>query len=154
MESNKLGEKIKVRRNELNLTLKELSNKCGIMPQLISDYENGRKEPGVKNLLILSKVLGITSDYMIHDEISVMGRTLENSYGNALSHYMKGLEISLNDELVVDKENNRVFIDIKDSTLKQAIMQMERLINDTPQTKDIIINFNINILSNVEIKKE
>lgn len=112
-----IGERIKVRRKEMGLTLTQLSEKCGISPQLISDYENNRKEPGVKNIRLLCNALSVYPNYFFleNDYESSCGK--KNTYGFVMDCYSQALDYSKKDELVIDENSREVLIKIKDPVL-------------------------------------
>lgn len=56
-EKKKLGNKIKKARNKNGLTLKELGGKIGYSYSLISEWENGKKNPSALTLIKLAKFL-------------------------------------------------------------------------------------------------
>ena len=57
--------RLKKRRKELGMTVKELGDACGLTHGCISQYENGIREPGYETILILSSVLKLTVDYLV-----------------------------------------------------------------------------------------
>lgn len=57
--------RLKKRRHELNMTVVELADACGLSHACISQYENGIREPGYDSLLMLSSALKVTVDYLI-----------------------------------------------------------------------------------------
>lgn len=152
MEELTIGERIKKRRVELGMTLKDLSEKSGILPQLISDYENNRKEPGMKNIKSLCKALEVRANYMLEDDYFV-STYKSKTYGAVLYNYLTALEISRKDELKIDKENMKVSIEINDPTIVKAIIQLFQLVGDFDNAVyEAMKNFNVNILSEIEIK--
>ncbi|EHJ01818.1 helix-turn-helix domain protein [Clostridium sp. DL-VIII] len=69
MEILSLGEKIKKRRKELNMTLKDLA-KDRITPGQISLVESGRSNPSVDLLEYLANALNTTVEYLMESEES------------------------------------------------------------------------------------
>ena len=57
--------RLKKRRRELNMTVIELGDACGLSHGCISQYENGIRRPDNNNLLRLSSALKVTVDYLI-----------------------------------------------------------------------------------------
>lgn len=57
--------RLKKRRRELNLTMTELGDACGLTHGCISQYESGFREPGYDTLLKLSSILRVTVDYLV-----------------------------------------------------------------------------------------
>ena len=67
MEILSLGEKIKRKRKELNMTLKDLA-KDRITPGQISLIESGRSNPSMDLLEYLSENLNTTIEYLMESE--------------------------------------------------------------------------------------
>lgn len=66
MELKKLvGERIKECRKMKGLTQKQVSSEMGIVPQQYQTYENGRYELNYQQLIILCKILDVSSDYIL-----------------------------------------------------------------------------------------
>lgn len=66
MELKKLvGERIKECRKMKGLTQKQVSAEMGIVPQQYQTYENGRYELNYQQLIILCKILDVSSDYLL-----------------------------------------------------------------------------------------
>lgn len=63
MES--IGERIKKSRKYLNLTKRELAQRINITELTLSRYENGERDPRVDVLGRLSKVLQVSTDYLM-----------------------------------------------------------------------------------------
>ncbi len=60
-----IGERIKVRRKELNLTIKQLHEKTGLSVGNISDMENNKYAPSTSSLVPLSQILDCSIDWII-----------------------------------------------------------------------------------------
>lgn len=57
--------KIKLLREELNISQEELANKLGLSKGIISLYENGKRKPSFDILNKLSKIFNCSIDYII-----------------------------------------------------------------------------------------
>lgn len=68
---DKIGERIKQRREGLGLSQSDLANKIGLTSAAISLLEKGDRKPSYEMILKLSDVLGVTTDFL-------MGRSNEN----------------------------------------------------------------------------
>lgn len=66
MES--IGERIKNRRKELNLTQTDIKNMCGISSGSLSEIENGNRTPSVVIFHALSQVLECSMDWLATGE--------------------------------------------------------------------------------------
>ena len=59
------GARIRIMRKSLGLTQAELAKKVGTTKQAIANYELGIREPPFRNLIGLSKVLNVTTDWLL-----------------------------------------------------------------------------------------
>lgn len=62
-----IGEKIKNKRKELNLTQEYLAKELNISRQAVSKWEKGVSEPSMDNLVKLSEIFGVDIDYFKKD---------------------------------------------------------------------------------------
>ncbi|MGI6484358.1 MAG: helix-turn-helix domain-containing protein [Candidatus Dojkabacteria bacterium] len=67
MTSKKLGERLKKAREDKKLTQRELAIKVGLSDKSISIYEKGKVYPPIRNLLMLSKELGVDISKLLTD---------------------------------------------------------------------------------------
>lgn len=61
----KLGERIRLMRHGLGLKQIELAEKLGVSKGAIAAYEIGKNEPNLKNLIGLSRILGVSTDWLL-----------------------------------------------------------------------------------------
>ncbi len=64
----KLGDKIRLRRTELNLTQSGLAKKINADQTQISSYERGDSIPSTTLIIKLAKALKVTTDFLLFDE--------------------------------------------------------------------------------------
>ena len=64
----KVGEHIKKARTKANKTQKAVASACGCDPKHISAVENGRTNPSLDLLMMLSEELDVSVDYFLKDE--------------------------------------------------------------------------------------
>ncbi|MBQ1244085.1 MAG: helix-turn-helix transcriptional regulator [Clostridia bacterium] len=64
----KLHEKIYTLRKKQGLSQEALAEKLGVSRQSVSKWETGEATPEVSKLLSLSKLFGVTTDYLLDDE--------------------------------------------------------------------------------------
>ncbi len=62
-----IGKKIKLRRELLGLSQKELAEKAHIGRSYISELESGKYQPTAPVIMGLAKALKCTADYLISD---------------------------------------------------------------------------------------
>lgn len=67
-----IGETIKFKRNNLNLTQDELAEKIHVSRQTISSWENSKSLPDVTSLILLSDVYQISLDELIKGDITMI----------------------------------------------------------------------------------
>ena len=65
MADNITGKNIKMLRKQKQLTQKELADMLGYGYTAISNYENGRNEPSIKDLIKISDIFDISVDELI-----------------------------------------------------------------------------------------
>lgn len=63
-----IGQKIKNKRKELNLTQEYLAKELNISRQAISKWEKGMSEPSMENLVKLSEIFGVDIGYFKNEE--------------------------------------------------------------------------------------
>ena len=64
-----LADKIINLRKKNSWSQEELAEKLGVSRQSISKYEGAQSIPDMDKILKLSKIFGVTTDYLIKDEI-------------------------------------------------------------------------------------
>lgn len=60
-----IGNRIKKKRKEINLTQSELAKKINVSSQVISNWEREYTHPTHEDVTSLSDVLGVSSDYLL-----------------------------------------------------------------------------------------
>ena len=63
-----IGNRIRLRREELHMTRNELAEILDITPKFCSDIELGARGMSIKTLMCLSKTLYLTTDYILFGE--------------------------------------------------------------------------------------
>ncbi len=64
----KLSEKILSLRKQSGMSQEELAEKLNVSRQAISRWEVGTAQPDASNVLQISKLFGVTSDYLLNDD--------------------------------------------------------------------------------------
>lgn len=100
MEILSLGEKIKRRRKELNMTLKDLA-KDRITPGQISLVESGRSNPSMDLLEYLSSSLNTTVEYLMESEES-QAEKISRYYSQVAESYILSEDYSKGEEYIVE----------------------------------------------------
>lgn len=60
-----LGTRIAALRRQANMSQAELAERLQVSPSAIGMYEQGRREPSVDTLVALSRIFGVTLDYLV-----------------------------------------------------------------------------------------
>ena len=63
-----IGQKIKNKRKELNLTQEYLAKEINISRQAVSKWEKGMSEPSMENLIKLSEIFGVDIGYFKNEK--------------------------------------------------------------------------------------
>lgn len=64
-----LGEKITQLRKKSGWSQEELAEKTEVSRQAVSKWESGQSVPDLERLLVLSRLFGVTTDYLLKDEL-------------------------------------------------------------------------------------
>ncbi len=62
---NKLGQKIKNLRKNAGLTQEELAEKLGVSRTAVAKWENDYAEPTLQNIVGISEIFDVSSDYLL-----------------------------------------------------------------------------------------
>lgn len=66
-----IGEKIQALRKQRNMSQEELANILNISRQAISKWEIGESQPDIENLVTISSIFNVSTDYLVKDGASV-----------------------------------------------------------------------------------
>ncbi len=111
----RLGEKIKIARNEAGLSQEQLAEKMGISRSAVAKWEVNNGMPDIDNLKALSNLLGVTIDYLVDDSEVFERATVKDEID--LSKY-KGTEREKKDACVREKYPSAVICPL---TAKQKL---------------------------------
>lgn len=62
--------RLKELRLQKGFTQRQIANYIGCLPSVYSRYENGDREPSIEVLILLSRFLGVTIDYLVGNEVA------------------------------------------------------------------------------------
>lgn len=62
---HQIGSRIHIRRKQLGLTQEQLAEAMGVSIQMVSNLERGNKAIRIDNLINLSSILNISTDYIL-----------------------------------------------------------------------------------------
>ena len=110
-----LGDRIRQKRKQLNISQEQLSELCGLSPAYIGLIERGVKKPSVSTLIKIANALKVNADYLIGDSIKYDSSEMIEKATRMLSD-MDNDEIQYTCELI---SNTRKFL--KKNNLKKTI---------------------------------
>lgn len=73
MDMSYIGKRIRLRRNELNMTIAQVSEITGISRGNLSELETGKKLPSATALISLSNILNCSIDWLLKEKASLEG---------------------------------------------------------------------------------
>ena len=107
---NNLSSRLKELRKQKNLTQNALGEALDLSRELLSNYEQGRREPDFATLIQLANFFGVSVDYLIgHSDILVDNIEL-NDMENEMVRVFRTLSVE-QQEIVI--EQARVFLKFK-----------------------------------------
>ncbi len=65
MKQNEIGTNLKLLREEMKLTQRQLGVKLGVCNQTVSFWENGSREPDLDMLVKIAGYFGVSTDYLL-----------------------------------------------------------------------------------------
>lgn len=81
-----VGERLKARRNELNLTQDQVAESLGITRQTMSNWENVRSYPDIERVIRLSELYALSLDELLKGDQKMVRHLQENTVVN---HFLK-----------------------------------------------------------------
>lgn len=81
-----VGQRLKARRNELELTQDYVAAELGITRQTMSNWENGRSYPDIERIIRLSEIYGLSLDELLKGDQEMVKHLQENTVVN---HFLK-----------------------------------------------------------------
>ncbi len=66
------GEKLQRLRKDQRMSQEELASKIAVSRQAVSKWELNETMPDIDNIIQLSKIFGISIDYLLNDEINIV----------------------------------------------------------------------------------
>lgn len=103
----KVGDKIRERRNFLKITQENLANDIGVSASFISDIENGRRKMSLETMIKISITLKTSLDYFVLDnvkDVKIKNKTKFEELKNILG--------------TVDENKENVFLDFAINSAK------------------------------------
>ena len=99
-----IGEKISALRRQKGLSQKQLAEAMMISPQAVSRWEQDENMPDVDNILRLSKIFNVSTDYLLKNgEDTVVREVSEGDYENKKKGFSFSIDIDDDDDDYDDK---------------------------------------------------
>ena len=68
-----LGARIAALRIQAGMSQAELGKRLSVSPSAVGMYEQGRREPSMDRIVALSKIFGVTTDYLLTGQLLTPG---------------------------------------------------------------------------------
>ena len=74
-----LPDKLKTLRQKYNLSQRQVADRVGISPSIVSAYETGERTPSTEILLALARLYHCSPDYLLGNDTQVVTVTLDTT---------------------------------------------------------------------------
>lgn len=106
MDGKQFGLRVRLSRDDLGLTQEEVAARAGISRTHLTNIEKGRRaNPGIEAVIALSKVLGVTINYLV-------GETEDPLPGNSSSSSIHESHVVYEVETPTDRQRAQRLLDI------------------------------------------
>ena len=68
-----LGARIAALRRQAGMSQAELARTLAVSPSAVGMYEQGRREPSMDRIVVLSRLFGVSADYLLTGELLTPG---------------------------------------------------------------------------------
>ena len=65
LDQKEMGRRVRNRREAMNMSREDLSEKLGVSTQFVADIEYGNKGVSIRKLYLLCQILDVTADYVL-----------------------------------------------------------------------------------------
>jgi len=96
----RIGEKIQILRKQKNISQEQLAEELNISRQAVSKWETGECLPDMENIVLLSSIFGVTTDYLVkpqHGGVPTVVHQPDNATNENVDSYANN-EIELIDD--------------------------------------------------------
>lgn len=150
MKNNYFCENLRYIRISLNISQKEIANYLKLNPSSYSNYESGRREPGIDALIKISKFLDVEIDKLLTENLSNdvnFLRDIQNKLLNDTDYNEKVKDINsdLRENLLLELEKKKKkYLSLLNNEIPKKIKEIDSLID----------HINIYNQQDLEISKE
>lgn len=99
-----IGKRIQGRRKQMGLTQEQLADKMDVSIQMVSNLERGNKSIRIENLIKLSEILNISTDYILTGKENIEDMHTLTQQMAALSQRDRKMMALLMDFCLMDSE--------------------------------------------------
>lgn len=96
------GKRLKDLRKRFGLSQQELADRIGCVNTLISMYEKGEKSPSEDNLIKMSNIFGVSTDYLLGLENKSCNDAYINKLVEELGSYSRVIKLSKDSDISPD----------------------------------------------------
>lgn len=128
-------DKLKALRKEKKLTQKELAEKIGIKQNSYSDWETGKNEPNLENIVKLSKILDTTTDELLGRKVNFGDRLIFD-----ISKYDLSNLKNFSEQEIYDLKATMVLELLDESTDTLAVKNRLTIKNKLDKDEEIILD--------------
>lgn len=146
MKKNYFCENLRYIRSSLNISQKEIANYLKLNPSSYSNYENGRREPGIDALIKISDFLNVEIDKLLTENLSndtKFLRDIQNKLLNDIDYNEKveyiNSDLHKNLLLELEKKKKR-YLSLLNNEIPKKIKEIDSLIK------------HINLYNNQDVK--
>ena len=137
-----IGEKIKAKRKEKGLTLRELGERCGMHGEAIRQYESGQKNPKIVTLKKIALALDVKTYYFLElesDDDTLFERHIGNEY-KMLKNYADAFDMSVGELIAMSAsqiiENAKArLLDREPKYVNETLTKLKALENTDKEEK-------------------
>lgn len=131
-------DKLKELRKEKKLTQKEIAEQIGIKQNSYSDWETGKNEPNLENIVKLSRILDTSTDELLGRQVNFGDKILNKKYKYDLS-VLKESDIQKLNDLKMTLAFELLDESLEPAKLKVILMEKNKLDKDEELILDTIL---------------
>ena len=136
MKKNYFCENLKYIRSSLNISQKEIANYLKLNPSSYSNYESGRREPGIDALIKISDFLNVEIDKLLTENFSNNANFLndiQNKLLNGIDYNEKVEDINsdLRKNILLELEKKKKkYLSLLNNEIPKKIKEIDSNINN------------------------
>lgn len=115
-----LADKIIKERKKLGLSQEELAEKMNVSRQAVSKWESNQSVPEIEKILQLSELFGVSTDYLLKDNIEANENSTENKSNGGSNEGINEVAEENPSEIVLEKGGKTLKIPSESSTEHNA----------------------------------